>query len=115
MLTFGYKPRVLLHLLLIISELILKVCIRKVLLLLLLLLALALMLRKLGFVEFLDNLCTSVQVLLYSYLKLSSTLQALPNDLVLVQRYFRVLPILVRMLRFQVSLIKSELIIQMCK
>ena len=105
MLTFGYTPRVLSNLLLIISELILKVCIRKDLLLLLLLLALVLMLRKLGFVEFLDNLSTSVQVLFYSYLKLSSTLQALPILLVLVRRYSQVLPILVRMLRFQVSLI----------
>lgn len=105
MLTFGYKPRVLFHLLLIISELILKVCIQKVLLLLLPLLALALMLRKLGFVEFLDNLCTSVQVLLYFYLKLSSTLQALPIYLILAQRYFRVRLILVRKPRFQVSLI----------
>ena len=70
MLTFGYKPRVLFHLLLIISELILKACIRKVLLLLLLLLALVPMLHKLGFVEFLDNLSTSVQVLLYSGLKI---------------------------------------------
>lgn len=96
MLTFVHKLRVLINLLLIISELILKVCIRKDLLLLL-----VLILTKL---EFLDNPSTSVQVLL-ARLKLSSTLQALPILLVRVQQYFRVLPILVRKPRFQVSLI----------
>jgi hypothetical protein len=95
-LTFVNKLRVLINLLLIISELILEVCIRKDLLLLL-----VLILAKL---EFLDNPSTSVQVLL-ARLKLSSTLQASPILLVRVQQYFRVLPILVRKLRFQVSLI----------